>query len=126
MESQIETGRRLVVAVIVASLALSLVVIGTFNLVRGPERLPQQVVRFLLAAGLCAFLYRGANWARRVAGILFATGALGSLVVGLPALPGKASLLPLATGLVYLASAVVLLFVPAVQAYFGAERANAR
>jgi hypothetical protein len=126
MEAKPETGRRLVLAVIVASLTLSVLVIVAFNLGRGPERLPQQIVRLLLTIGLCVFLYRGANWARWVAGLLFALGGLGSLLGGLAALStGMAGLLLIVMGLVYVGSAVVLFFAPTVRAYFGAGKAKA-
>lgn len=120
METKPEAGRRLVLAIIVASLALSVLAILVFNVARGPERLPQQIVRFLLTVGLCVFLYRGANWARWVAGILFTLGGVGSLLVGSVALTTSlAGLLLIAMGLIYAGSAVVLFFVPPVQRYFG-------
>lgn len=116
----------MVLAVIVASLTMSLLVIVLFNLGRGPERLPQQIIRFLLTAGLCVFLYRGANWARWVGGVLFALGALGSLLGGLALLSTSiAGVLLLVMCLVYSASAVILLFVPTVRAYFGVDSARA-
>ncbi len=125
MANQPVAGRRLVLAVIVASLTISVLVIVAFNLGRGPERLPQQIVRFLLTVGLCVFLHRGANWARWVAGILFAFGGVGSLLGGLSALStSMGGLLLLVMGLVYLACAVVLFFVPRVRAYFGAGNAK--
>lgn len=127
METKPDTGRSLVLAVIVASLSLSVLVIVAFNIGRGPERLPQQIVRFFLTVGLCVILYRGANWARWVAGILFALGGLGSLIGGVASLSTSimAGLLLVVMGLVYLASAVILLFVPAVRAYFGVGNAKA-
>ena len=126
METKPDMGRWLVLAVIVASLSLSVLVIVAFNIGRGPERLPQQTVRFVLTVGLCIFLYRGSNWARWVAGILFALGGLGSLIEGVAALStSMASLLLFGMGLVYLGSAVILFFVPAVRAYFGVGNAKA-
>ena len=126
MEPQVESGRRLVLAVIVASLTLSVLAIVAFNIARGPERLPQQIVRLLLTVGLCVFLYRGANWARWVAGILFVLAGLGSLLGGVAVLStSMAGLLLIVMGFVYLASAVVLLFVPAVRAYFRVGNAAA-
>lgn len=126
METKPDTGRWLVLAIIVASLSLSLLAIAAFNISGGPERLPRQIVRFFLTVGLCVFLYRGANWARWVAGILFALGGLGSLIGGVAVLTtSMAGLLLFVMGLVYLASALILLFVPAVRAYFGVGNTKA-
>jgi hypothetical protein len=126
MQVQTGTGRRLILAVIAATLTLDVLAIVTSSAILGPQRLPQQIVRFLLSIGLCVYLYRGANWARWVAGILYALAGLGSLVAGLAALTASmAGLLLLVMGLVYVASAVVLLFVPTVRAYFGAGTARA-
>ena len=125
MQPQREVGRRIVLAVIVATLTMSVLIIVTFNAVQGPQRLPQQIVRFFLTVGLCVFLYRGANWARWVAGILFAMAGLGSLLGGVAALTtSMAGLGLLVMGLVYVASTVVLLLVPTVRAFFGAGRAT--
>ncbi len=125
MEPQVERGRRLVLAVMVATLTLSVLVIGTFNIVQGSERLPQQIVRFLLTVGLCVFLYRGANWARWVASVLFVLGGVGSLLGGIAVLStSMTGLLLIGVGLVYVASAVVLLAVPAVRAYFQVGHAD--
>jgi len=72
----------LVLAVIVATLTLSVLVIVVFNTIQGAQRLPRQIVRFFLTVGLCVFLYRGANWARWVAGGLFTLAGLGSFSGG--------------------------------------------
>jgi hypothetical protein len=126
MQAQTETGRRLVLAVIVATLTLEVLAIVAFNTVQGPQSLPQQIVRFFLTVGLCVFLYRGANWARWVAGILYALGGLGSLVGGVATLTTTmAGLGLLIMGIVYVASAVILFFVPTVRAFFGAGKATA-
>lgn len=125
MQPQTKVGRWLVLVVIVATLTLSVLVIVAFNTIQGPQRLPQQIVRFFLTVGLSVFLYRGANWARWVAGILFALGGVGSLVGGVLTLStSMAGLLLLVMGFVYVASAVILLFVPAVQAFFDAGTAT--
>jgi hypothetical protein len=125
MVPQREAGRRLVLAVIVASLALEVLTIALFNLQLGPARLPQQIIRFLLTIGLCIFLYRGANWARWLAGVLFALVGPISLVLGLGTLPmTSGSLLLIVIGTVYMACAVILLFVPRVRMYYGAGNAG--
>lgn len=120
MELRTSTGRRLVLAIIVASLAISVLVIVAFTVARGTALLPQQIVRFLLTVGLCVFLYRGANWARWVAVILFALGGVMSLVgASAPSSTSMSGLLLLLMGLVYAASALILLLVPTVRAHFG-------
>ncbi len=65
------SGRRIVLAIIVATLTISGSLIVWSNTVLGRELSPQQGVRFVLTVGLCVFLYRGANWARLVAVILY-------------------------------------------------------
>lgn len=116
---QFASGRRLVLAIIVASLTLDVLVIVTFNFVRGAELLPQQIVRFLLTVVLYVFLYRGANWARWAAGILFSLSGFGALQEWFALVSiSMAGLLLIAMGLVYVASTVILLFVPSVRAYF--------
>ena len=119
METGSPSGRRLVVAVIAATLTTSVIVIATFNMDQGSDRLPLQIVRFLLTLGLCFLLYRGTNWARWVAGILFGLTGLGSLAGGFALLSAhKPGLAMIALGFVYSASAIVLFFVPSVRNHF--------
>ncbi len=40
----------------------------------------QQIIRFILTAGLLALIYNGKNWARIIAIILFSIGTLGALM----------------------------------------------
>ena len=120
IESRDVSGRPLVVAVIVASLSVSALVILSYNIRLGPQALPQQIVRFLLTCGLCVFLYQGANWARWVVGVLSGLGGLLSMIAGFAALmTNMAGLLLIAMGLLYVACMIVLLFVPTVRKYFG-------
>lgn len=114
-EREAKRGRRLVLAVIFAAIAISAVTIVTFNIGVGPERLPQQIVRFLLTFGLSVFLYRGANWARLLWAFLSGLSGLLFLVMFL----GNLNLLALIFGFVYTASAIILLFSPSVKRYFG-------
>lgn len=126
MESQIAKGRRLVLAVIVASLSISGIVIIVTNMPRGSDELPSQTIRLFLTVVLCIFLYRGSNWARWVAGILLVFGAVTSMILGFGITSSTpAGLLIVLMGLVYSASAVVLIFVPSVRAYFRAGNAQA-
>ena len=116
MVSKVATGRWLVVAVIVSALAVSVLNVAAFNVAVGTERVPQQLIRFVLTVGLCIFLSRRANWARWVAGILFALAGVGSLIARVAS--DRGDFLLVTIGMVYAAAAVTLLFVPAVRAYF--------
>ncbi len=120
MTSKVETGRWLIVAVIVSVLALSVLSAAAFNVADGTDRQPQQVVRFVLTAWLCIFLYRRATWARWVSGVLFSLAGAAFLFVGLASDLGDFLLVTM--GMVYAAAAAVLLFVPAVRAYFRSTR----
>lgn len=116
MTSRVETGRWLIVAVIVSVLALSVLTAAAFNAAGGTDRQPQQVVRFVLTAWLCIFLYRRATWARWVAGILFLLAGAVSLFAGFASDLGDFLLVTMGT--VYAAAGIILLFVPAVRVYF--------
>jgi hypothetical protein len=116
MTSRVATGRWLIVAVIVSVLALSVLTAAAFNVAVGTDRQPQQVVRFVLTAWLCIFLYRRAIWARWVAGILFLLAGAVSLFAGFASELGDFLLVTMGT--VYAAAGIILLFVPAVRVYF--------
>jgi len=119
MDPQVLTARRIVLAIIAFAMSMPMVVITTFHIGRNQERLPQQIVRFVLTLVLCTFLFRGANWARWVAVILFLVAGTAELVEGVVLLSdGTHGLILIATGSVCLASAAVLFFVPVVRAYF--------
>jgi len=122
MSSEIGGGRRIVLGVIVATLALSAVAIVAFNVLVGSERLHSQLFRFALTVLLSIFLYRRARWARWVAIALFAIAGVGALLGGVVLLRSSAAgLLLLATGAIYLASSGLLLFAPSVGSYFAGE-----
>jgi hypothetical protein len=110
-------GQRIVLAICVCALTLSLIVAILVAAVQGPDEIGRLVVRFSLTAILCFFLYQGSPMARWIAVVLF--GAGGALAI-IPALVsfGRGSLLTLALGIVYAASALALLFLPPVRAHF--------
>ena len=123
MESKIATGRRIVLAVIVAILTLSVLSIFAYNVRLGPGHILQQIFRFLFTIGLCVFLYRGANWARWVVGILLSMAGVLAVLGGIALLlKARAGFLLIVMGMVYLASAVALFFIPAVRAYFNLRK----
>ena len=66
-------------AVILVSVSISAVVITSFVLLHGPDRLPRQLVRFGLTCLLGRFLYRKANWARWLGGIFYVLAGWASL-----------------------------------------------
>ena len=112
-------GQRIVIAVILAIVGLSLLTIVSFTSFRGTERLPQQIVRFLLTIALCYFLYRGANWARWVTVVLCGLGGPAAVLSGVALLPlGFPGVLLIAMGLTYIVCAGILLFAPSVRVYF--------
>lgn len=114
-----------------------LVIIAITTFIQGPGLLPYQTVLSSLIVALCVFLYRGANWARWAASILFSVIGLMSLAGGVvtgvvPVVVGAVRLgsiildgLPLlVTGVVLASSATVLIFVPSVRAYFNAGKSK--
>lgn len=110
-------------AVIAVTLALSVMVILVYLTSIGPQKVPQQIVRLILTGVLCVFLYRGVNWARWVAGILFVLAGIVGIASGTALLYiGAGAFVLLAMGAVYVGSAVILLFVPSVRTYFGSSK----
>ena len=93
-----------------------------YNIRLGQQRFTTQMIRFALNAILCIYLYLGANWARWVGSVLYVIGGISGLVAGASLLTTGIAVVPiLLMGVIYIASACILLFVPAVKMYFGAE-----
>ena len=123
MERGASNGQGLVIAVVAALISTSALVAVVYYFERGSDRLPSQVVRFLLTVVLCVFLYRGANWARWVAGVLCGLSGVGSMFGGAMLLAGGKQGLPLlGLGVVYVTCFGALLLVPSVSAYFRRDR----
>lgn len=120
----IEAGRKLVVTVAAVAIAISFLTV-TFNVVRDPDRLPQQLVPFGLTLGLCAYLVRGRSWARWISVLLFLIGGIGAVLVSL-GLFGKSmgAWAMLTMGVAYLYCTLELSS-PSVRAFFGSSRAPA-
>ena len=119
MDTQRQEGRGLVITVISATIALSVVAIVVYLITMGPKNLAQQIVRLILTVVLCVFLYRGASWARWVTIILFLLGGILLIPSAIAALHiGAGAYMLFAMGAVYFASAAILLFAPAVRTYF--------
>lgn len=66
-------------------------------------------IRFALSAALCWFLYKGANWARWVMGVLCALGGLASVYFALEQSSAAARFIFVVLMVFYLPSAFVLL-----------------
>jgi hypothetical protein len=76
-------GRTIVLVIIVGTLLLSAIIIGAYCTVLGTSRLPVQLVRFVLTAGLMGWLYRGsaaAKWITVVCCGLAGTAGIVSLL----------------------------------------------
>lgn len=113
--AEIRRGRVIVLCVIAFAVGFSLVVIVSFNVVSGTQRLPSQIVRFALTLGIAVCLYRGISWARYLLAALFAAAAVFAGIT-LPAMLKQATPFAVSCSAVavlgYAASAVALLAFP--------------
>ncbi|MGK2857693.1 MAG: hypothetical protein ACSLFQ_10855 [Thermoanaerobaculia bacterium] len=80
---KIERGRSIVQLDIALCIGTSILTIMIYVMSLGPERLPTQIVRFLLTVVLCVFLYRGYSVARYLLIILLGV-TLGLMGLALP------------------------------------------
>lgn len=124
---QVAAGRRFVEIAATFLVAASIATVA-FHLVRlGPAKLPQQVVRLLLTAGLAYALLQGRAWARWVTIVLCALAFGGASVplgrVGFRTLPVLPSLVLLGLALAYGIVARGLIYSRSVRAFFAAARA---
>lgn len=126
LSQQARTGRIIVLTVLVLTVVMSAGMITLTNLMRGPDRIGQEAVRFLLTILLCVLVYQGKGWARWVYAALLGLGGLFALVSAVPlaAMAPVGALLVAAIGVVYLACAITLAAVPSVRAYFAERRAQ--
>jgi hypothetical protein len=113
-----ELGRNIVIGVILATLTTTAVVTVVFYALPESPKLAEKISRFIFIAFLCVALYFRVNLVRWVLGLLFGLSGIGLLRGGTAYLDLGRGLPPLIVGSIYLASGVVLLFVPAVRAYF--------
>jgi hypothetical protein len=121
-----ESGRRIVLAIVFATVGVSAIVIILFVAANGFATLPPRLVRFALTVALGVLLYRGAAWARWTVVILYSIASIGSLAGASQLLtsgyPGRA--MPgVAMGVIYGASVLSLLLVPSVRAHFARAQA---
>ncbi|MCY1054071.1 hypothetical protein [Nannocystis sp. SCPEA4] len=120
MRASAARGRRQVIGVINTCMTFHVATIVLFVSVRGGERLPQQIVRTLVTAGLCYALYRGARWARWTTAVLYApAGALGLFLLATDhGTVNSMTLFQFAMATSFLSCAVVLVLSRDVAAYF--------
>ncbi|MDC0723481.1 hypothetical protein POL25_41755 [Nannocystis sp. bb15-2] len=125
MRASAARGRTQVIGVINTCMTFQVAVIVLFVAVRGGERLPQQLVRTLLAAGLCYALYRGAPWARWTTAVLYGfAGALGMVLLATDHDTVNAmTLFQFAMATSFLSCTVVLVLSRDVAAYFRRDTA---
>src|SRR5262245_32926611 len=114
-----DAGRMLVVRVVVIAMVLSIFSMGVSMLAQGAVRTPQHLTRLVLTVVLCAYLVRGAAWARWTSAVLFLVGGLLSVGSGFTLLgtPANAWLM-IGFGGIYLYCAGVLMASPSVTAFF--------
>jgi hypothetical protein len=110
-KDQEDRGCKIVLGIIGATVGFSALAIITFILSVGAQRLPLQVIRFILTILLGILLYRGTKWAYWVLVVLYGLAGVNALVGGFLLLRNTLmELVSLATGVVYILSAVVLVF----------------
>lgn len=103
-----QKGRVALSLFISGMLILSAATIGSYVALKGPERLPIQIARFLLTAGLLRWLYRGSPVAKWIMIISCSSAGLYFLMV---AFRGKVLVLKLGAGMamLYFTFAITLL-----------------
>jgi hypothetical protein len=123
MNTQIRTGRIIVLSILIGCLVLSLSTIVLTNLISGAEQLIAQTIRFVLTLLLCIVVYQGKVWARWVLSILLLIGGVFALSSGVGLLAvSPIALVLVVMGLVYLAGFASLLFLPHTRAFFAYQR----
>ena len=119
-------GRRFVEIAATFLVAVSLATVAVHLVRLGPARLPQQVVRLLLTAGLAYALLQGRRWARWLTVALCAVGFAGVIVplgrIAFRTLPVLPSLVLLGLALGYGIVARGLLYSESVRGFFAASR----
>lgn len=83
MNELISIGKRRTILISISILLISLHTIYFYHAVRPEietEKLFQQILRFLLTAGLLVMVYKGKKWAKNVSIVLFSIGIIGALV----------------------------------------------
>jgi hypothetical protein len=125
VSKETKRGRIIVMAIMVATIALSLANIALFNAIVGQEKLPEQTVRLGLTVLLMFFLYTGYSFARWIAVVLFGLGGLLAILGGTRLVSWTPlGFLMILLGVVYAASAIALAASSSVKAFLQAQRTS--
>lgn len=76
-------GKKRTLLLSISILLVSLHTIYFYHSVRPDiesKKLVQQIIRFVLTVALLVFVYKGKSWAKMVSVVLFALGALGTII----------------------------------------------
>ena len=123
--NQAQRGRILVLLVIAFVLGVSILVIGTSNLVTKTGNTPAQAVRFLITLFLCISLYYGRDWVRWLFVVLLSVS--GVFAIGIAASLFSSNLAAvsfLIMGIVYVGCALVLALSSSVRMFLRYQRAG--
>jgi hypothetical protein len=121
MTAEERKGQTIILSFIALILLISLGVITMYVSARGTERLPAQIVRFVLTAALSFGVYQGSVTAKWILVVLMMLG--GAMGLG-AAFGGNPAALVFGVGLaaVYLSFAIVLIASPSVNAFLSYQR----
>lgn len=116
MSERAQKGQIILLVYLVLVLLASVGVIAFYVSSRGTDRLPAQLIRFVLTVVLCIFLFRGSRIAKSISVVLFAIG--GSLALN-GVFQGSPLTVALSVGLaaLYLSFAWMLLWSGSVNAF---------
>jgi hypothetical protein len=120
---QIERGRLIVFGYLIFIMAISLGVVSLYLMARGvTARLPFQIVRVVLTAALCFWLYRGSVIARWILVALLAWGGVSGLILAIGS--GQPTVVLIAGGMavVYLSFVCVMVTSRSVAAFLDDQR----
>ena len=119
MNEELNRGRKIVVIIIIATIATSLLSIILSNIFTGSGKLPKQAIRFILTLILSYFLFKGVGAARIIASVLYTIGAMGGILGGISLIVNSPiGLMVLIPGIVYAICAMVLIFSVPVKQFF--------
>lgn len=120
---QIERGRVIVFGYLIFIMAISLGGVSLYLMARGvTARLPFQIVRVVLTAALCFWLYRGSVIARWILVVLLAWGGVWGLILAIGS--GQPTVVLIAGGMavVYLSFVCVIVTSRSVAAFLDDQR----
>ena len=115
-------GRRIVLAIIIVNLFMSVLSIIYLNVSSVAGGLLHQVIHLVLSIVFFYFLYRGVSWVRLAAIILFilsgVSGIIGGIIMFFYLADTAFIVISLAMYVMHIVSGAVLLFSPSIKAYF--------